>query len=448
MFRSIRFKLSLVTFILIALITTASSLIVMNVMDRFILNELLKRGFSIGESAATAAGYNLLSGDSLAIDNLTAKLKDHQDDIVYVAAVDNAGKIVAHSELGMAGKVFSPGAGRVLQTRGDGAVVREIFSGRDVTYEFSIPILFAEKKLGDIFVGIGNNTLVNAQSVARRNIILVSLLVLLLGAVGIFFLSAFITTPIRNLSEGVSMLSAGKYSNGIRVVSKDELGELTRNFNEMAALITNQKSRLLKHATELEAAYISIVKVLATAIDARDQHALGHSARVARLSRLIGEKMGLSYDELKDLEMTCLFHDVGKIRTPDQILHKEGPLNNEENLLMMKHTDDGADILKLVNSLHKHIPAVLHHHEWYNGEGYPYGLSGSKIPLFASILAITDAYDAMTSSRPYKDAKTKEEAICELEEFRGKQFDPRLTDLFIEVLRSSEIQPERSYIEI
>jgi putative nucleotidyltransferase with HDIG domain len=419
----------------------------MNVMDRFILSELIKRGFSIADSAATAAGYNLLSGDSLAIDNLTAKLKDHQSDVVYVTAVDNSGKIVAHSELGMAGKKFSPGAGRVLQTRKDGAVARKIFRGGNATYEFGIPIMFAEKKLGNIFVGIGNDSLLNAQSVARRNIILVSLLILLLGAVGIFFLSAFITIPIRNLSEGVSLLSAGKYSGGIRVVSKDELGELTRNFNEMAALITNQKSRLIKDATELEAAYISVVKVLAAAIDARDPHTLGHSARVARLSRLLGESMGLNYEELKELEMACLFHDVGKIRTPDHILHKEGPLNNEENHLMMKHTEDGADILKLVNSLHKHIPVVLYHHEWYNGEGYPSGISGSDMPLFASMLSITDAYDAMTSSRPYKDAKTKEEAIRELEEFRGKQFDPRLTDLFVEVVRSSEIQPDRSYIE-
>jgi putative nucleotidyltransferase with HDIG domain len=419
----------------------------MSVMDRFILNELIKRGFSIAESAATAAGYNLLSGDSLAIDNLTAKLKDHQSDIAYVTAVDNDGKILAHSELGMAGKTFSYGAGEVLETRQDGGVAKEILRDGKVTYEFGIPITFAEKKLGNIFVGIGNDALEQAQAVARKNMILVSLMVLLLGLFGIFFLSAFITTPIKNLSQGVSELSAGRYSEGIRIVSKDELGELTKNFNKMAKLITDQKSRLVKHATELEEAYMSIVKVLATAIDARDPRTLGHSARVASLSRLLGERMGLSYGELKDLEMACLFHDVGKIRTPDEILLKDGPLNDDENLLMMKHTEDGAEILKLVNSLHKHIPVILYHHEWFNGEGYPTGLSGSDIPLFASILSITDAYDAMTSSRPYREALTKEEAIDQLEAFRGKQFDPRLTDLFVEVIRSSEIRPERSFIE-
>jgi putative nucleotidyltransferase with HDIG domain len=193
---------------------------------------------------------------------------------------------------------------------------------------------------------------------------------------------------------------------------------------------------------------MATVKVLATAIDARDSHTLGHSARVARLSRLLGERLGLGYEELHDLEMACLFHDVGKIRTPDHILHKEGRLGHEEYALMMKHTDDGADILRLVDSLHKHIPSVLHHHEWYNGEGYPARLCGDDIPLFAAIMAITDAYDAMTSSRPYKNIRTKEDAIRELKAFRGIQFNPKLTDHFIEILKTAEVSTPRPYIEI
>jgi HD-GYP domain-containing protein (c-di-GMP phosphodiesterase class II) len=104
----------------------------------------------------------------------------------------------------------------------------------------------------------------------------------------------------------------------------------------------------------------------------------------------------------------------------------------------MKHVTYGAEILELAESLHKHIPTVLYHHEWYNGEGYPEGLQGSEIPLFAAIIAIADAYDAITSFRPYKFPRTKSDAIQELKKYRGKQFDPKITDVFIAILHAYE----------
>ncbi|GBD99667.1 cyclic di-GMP phosphodiesterase response regulator RpfG [bacterium BMS3Abin07] len=447
MFSGIRFKLSVVIFLLIAAITTASSFVVTDILYHFIQDELIKRGFSIGSSVAQSAGYSMLSDDSLALDNLASKLKGSEDDILFVSVTDKEGKIVADSNLGMKGTTFNVEKGKLLRKKRDGSRVWEYKGNQKEGYVFSVPIVFADRNLGEFYIGIGTESLVAAQSVARRKIITVSLFVLLIGAVGIFFLSAFITKPIERLSEGVSKLSTGEYSGEIRVVSRDELGQLTRSFNQMAQLITDQKSNLERHARGLEDAYVATVKVLATAIDARDPRTLGHSARVARLSVLLGERAGLRYEELKDLEMACLFHDVGKIRTPDSILHKEGSLSDEETLIMMKHTVDGADILKLVESLHKHIPAVLYHHEWYNGKGYPYGLRGEEIPLFAAILSITDAYDAMTSARPYNHTRTKEQAIGELRLYKGQQFAPQLTDLFIGILRTAEDAGVRAHIE-
>jgi HD-GYP domain-containing protein (c-di-GMP phosphodiesterase class II) len=133
-----------------------------------------------------------------------------------------------------------------------------------------------------------------------------------------------------------------------------------------------------------------------------------------------------------------MFHDVGKIRTPDYILNKESPLTEDEFVHMMRHTVDGADILKVVDSLHKHIPATLYHHEWYNGGGYPEGLKGNEIPLSAAIISISDAYDAMTSSRPYRKAMSREEALQELLRCRGTQFAPHMVDAFVEVLNKHE----------
>ena len=446
--RGIRFKLSAVTFLLVMLITTASSLIVMNIMDRSIQGELIKQGFSMGRSTATASGYSLLSGDSLALDNLTAKLKEFREDVLFVAVVNNANKIKAHSKIGEAGKLFPVENGKILATEKDGSIVKKTERDGVSNFEFKIPILFAEKKLGDVYISIDDNTLIISQSQARRKIIFVSILVLALGVAGTFFLATFFTTPIKKLSEGVSQLSLGEYTHEIPVVSKDELGELTEKFNHMAKLITTQKNRLQVYSKELEDAFISTVRVLSAAIDARDKYTFGHSARVAQLSLLLGERLGLTKEELKDLELACLFHDVGKIRTPDHILHKDGSLTKEEQLLIKRHPEDGADILKLVDSLHKHIPAVISHHEWYNATGYPEGLKGDEIPLFAAIISIVDAYDAMTTSRPYKDAKSKEEAIQELRNFSGKQFAPHITKLFIEMLEQYENNHTRTYLEV
>ena len=447
MFRGIRLKLSLVTFILVALITGASSFIVVNIMDRFMLDDLIQKGFSLGRSAATVAAYSMLNEDRLALDNLSAKLKDFQDDVKYVAVVDNDGRIIAHSRLGMSGRTLDDAEGEAFITKDDGAEVITKRQDGEAYYEFRVPVRFAEKRLGEVLLGLGLDEYVRQQAAARKKIALVSVVLLLIGAVGVFFLSAFITTPIQRLSEGVSRLARGEYAGEIRPVSRDELGELTRNFNEMARLIMEQKSGLERHARELEDAYIAIVKVIAAAIDARDPYTLGHSARVASLSRLMGERLGLGYEELKELEMACLFHDVGKIRTPDHILHKNGRLEGDEYLIMMKHPEDGAEILRLVESLHRYIPAVLHHHEWYDGSGYPAGLKGEEIPLFASIIAITDAYDAMTTSRPYRETRTKDEAIAELKDFSGTQFVPHLIDIFVEVLNTSHPHTVNSFLE-
>ncbi len=447
-FRGIRFKLSAVTFLLLILITTASSLIVMNIMDRSIQEELIKQGFSMGRSVATASGYSLLSGDSLALDNLTAKLKEFREDVLFVAVTDNTNEIKAHSKIGEAGRLFPVEDGKILTTERDGSTVKKTERDGVPHFEFKIPILFAEKKLGNVYISINDNTIIASQSQARKKIIFVSVLVLAIGITGTFFLSTFFTDPIKKLSEGVSQLSLGEYTHKIPVVSKDELGELTENFNHMASIITSQKNRLQKYAKELEDAFVSTIRVLSAAIDARDKYTFGHSARVAQLSLLLGERLGLTKEELKDLELACLFHDVGKIRTPDNILHKGESLTKEEQLLMMKHPEDSADILKLVDSLHKHIPAVKYHHEWYNAEGYPEGLKGDEIPLFAAIISIVDAYDAMTTSRPYKDAKSKEEAIQELKNFSGKQFAPHITKLFIEMLEKYENNHTRTFLEV
>ncbi len=136
--------------------------------------------------------------------------------------------------------------------------------------------------------------------------------------------------------------------------------------------------------------------------------------------------------------MSCFLHDIGKIHVPDSIINKPTPLDRDEAQIIKKHPEQGAEILHLAESLRKYIPAVLHHHEWYNGKGYPHGLQGDEIHIYAQIVAIADTYDAMTSSRPYRKSCSRDKAAAEIMKFRGIQFNPELTDIFLIALNDYE----------
>jgi HD-GYP domain-containing protein (c-di-GMP phosphodiesterase class II) len=151
------------------------------------------------------------------------------------------------------------------------------------------------------------------------------------------------------------------------------------------------------------------------------------------LARKIGEALGFSHEELEDLEVASLFHDVGKLKTPDALLHKDGPLDALEHREVANHSEHGAAILSRAPSLQKYVPAVRHHHEWYDGAGYPDRLRGEDIPLHAAIISVADAFDAMTTVRPYKDSFSHADALDELARCSGTQFNPQVVEVFHKV---------------
>jgi putative nucleotidyltransferase with HDIG domain len=243
-----------------------------------------------------------------------------------------------------------------------------------------------------------------------------------------------LTKPIQELSAGVDDLKGGRRSRHLKIYSQDEFGRLTASFNEMMVVIDQQSSKINKYAKDLEDAYVSTVRVLAAAIDARDPYTHGHSMRVSMFSLQLGREIGLNSASLEELEVACLFHDIGKIKTPDSILRKRDKLSAWEYKEMMRHTEYGADILSKAPSLQKYILPVRHHHEWFNGKGYPDGLKGDAIPLFAAIIAITDSYDAMTSNRPYRGAISELGTLEELMKCAGTQFNPDLVKVFTRIM--------------
>ena len=399
-------------------------------MNQSLLNEIIKRAESLSRSSAVAAAHSLLSRDLLGLDNIVFKAKNLHRDIEYFVIVDPDRKTIVHSDMQKRGEKIERTEGETLRIGADGTMVKET-PALSSKLEVETPILFNDRILGAVIIGLNKSVLWEAQRLARNRILWGFVITLLLGAIGVFGLSIFITRPIQELSLGVNEFRQGKRTGPLRVYSRDELGKLTESFNQMTEMITEQQEKLVRYTRELEEAYVSTVRVLAAAIDARDPYTLGHSTRVAAASLMLGQEIELSKNELDELEIACFFHDVGKIGTSDAVLRKNQTLDSAEHGEVRRHPADGADILGRAKSLQKYIPAVRHHHEYYDGKGYPDGLDGDKIPLFAAIIAIADAFDAMTSFRPYRNAMPVEEALRELANGAGKQFHPELVRAFL-----------------
>ena len=192
-------------------------------------------------------------------------------------------------------------------------------------------------------------------------------------------------------------------------------------------------TRLAYHRyVETRELFEQTIGALANAVDARDRYTRGHSNRVSHIAEAMCRVMRLPEPEIERIKWAGLLHDVGKIGIRDNILLKEGPLDREERVLMNQHPSIGAEIVAPATQLQDEAPLIRAHHEWFNGSGYPDGIEALDIPLGARILTIADAYEAMTSSRPYrKVALTHEIAIAELQKFSGIQFDPDIVPILV-----------------
>jgi PAS domain S-box-containing protein/putative nucleotidyltransferase with HDIG domain len=185
---------------------------------------------------------------------------------------------------------------------------------------------------------------------------------------------------------------------------------------------------------ELEGLFTGLVRTMVNALDAKSPWTKGHSERVAMVAQEIAKKMGFDEEELKNLWLAGILHDIGKIGTYDYLLDKPGKLTKEEFEIVKKHPAQGAKILGEIKQLEKIIPFIRHHHERLDGRGYPDGLKGDDIPLYARIMHVADSYDSMTSDRPYMPAPPREYAVSEFIKYKGTQFDPQVVEAFLGIL--------------
>jgi putative nucleotidyltransferase with HDIG domain len=193
----------------------------------------------------------------------------------------------------------------------------------------------------------------------------------------------------------------------------------------------------ITHLGEINRLYLATIEALANAIDAKDQVTHGHIRRVQRYSMRLAEQLGIKDEgQLKAIEAASLLHDMGKIAVPEHILNKPGKLSPAEFEIMKTHAPIGADILSAIDFPYPVVPIVRHHHENWDGTGYPDGIAGDQIPIGARILQVVDCFDALTSDRPYRQRMLTSDATAILRQRRGTMYDPRIVDAFI------EIQPE------
>ena len=188
-----------------------------------------------------------------------------------------------------------------------------------------------------------------------------------------------------------------------------------------------------------------VVKCLLAALKCKDNYTWGHSLRVAYFCVTVGKEMGFSPQEIYELEIAALFHDIGKIGVPDSVLLKPSRLTDEEFLEMKLHPSKSFEILKDFKIFDRMAAAAKYHHERYDGRGYPEGLKGESIPLFSRIILISDTFDAMTSTRPYRKGLPFDVAFAELREFAGTQFDPMIVEKFINCMQKEQSKNEETF---
>ena len=256
--------------------------------------------------------------------------------------------------------------------------------------------------------------------------------------VAIVFASG-ISRPVRMLAQKTREMASGNYQQRVEVKSRNEIGDLANDFNAMSSAIEQSVDQLKKAAQENHLLFINSIRMLAAAIDAKDPYTRGHSERVARYSIAIGKNLPLPEREMKNLRISALLHDVGKIGIDDRILRKPGALSEDEFEVMKGHPAKGAAIMSGVVQLSDCIPGMKYHHEKWSGGGYPDNLEGEAIPMQARIVAIADTFDAMTTNRPYQKAMELGYVVEKIKSFAGTRFDPRVVDAFVQAVKRNDI---------
>ena len=239
------------------------------------------------------------------------------------------------------------------------------------------------------------------------------------------------------------LLAQGKIMGILYLARHDSAQPFTAGELQSLSILAGKAATAMENSRlyqQLEQAYLSTINALANAVEARDVYTKGHTERVWYLAETLAKKLNWSEEQLSQVKMGSILHDIGKIGVPDSILNKPLPLTREEFEIMKKHPQMGAKMLEGISFLEPALPYVLYHHERYDGKGYPIGLSGEDIPIEGRLMAVVDTFDAITSDRPYRKNLGYQKAIQELTKHSGTQFDPEIAQALVQAWFKGEIQ--------
>jgi HD-GYP domain-containing protein (c-di-GMP phosphodiesterase class II) len=275
----------------------------------------------------------------------------------------------------------------------------------------------------------------------RTQTLFISLLAATLALLIGFYFAEKLTRPVRELAAGAQRIAAGDFSQRVKVLGRTELGELGASFNQMTDRIESFVGDLQRSAEENRELFLGTVKALAAAIDGKDPYTRGHSERVSRFSVAVAQGLDLPENEIEQIRISALLHDIGKISIDDRVLKKPAALTDEEFEIMKTHPQKGYKIMSQIPAMRDFLPGMYMHHEMINGEGYPQRLKGDEIPMQARIVSVADTFDAMTTERPYQRAMDLEAALTRLKSFVGTRYDPRVVAAFIAACEAGKIRP-------
>ncbi|HEY3373951.1 MAG TPA: HD domain-containing phosphohydrolase [Candidatus Aquicultor sp.] len=261
-----------------------------------------------------------------------------------------------------------------------------------------------------------------------------ALCVILFSLAGAALVTTWVRKRVAVFSKAIDAISNGDYTYIVDMTARDEVADLAHAFNLMVGKIRSTQDELTHVNNKLRELHLNTVKALVEAIEAKDPYTRGHSENVAKYTLLIGQELGLSVDELDELHVAALLHDIGKIGVREEILNKTGPLTDSEYDHIKIHPALSAQIVGRIPNLARAASIIRHHHEHFNGTGYSDGLAGEDIPIGSRILAVADAFDAMTSDRPYRAGCSFETALSEMKACSGEQFDPLLVEALLRAM--------------
>ena len=430
------------------------------VSEPFALGQANRPSLIVSVPLSSGGQFTGMLASVVSIDGLLARIRDAsvRDRIVFI--VDGHGKIVAHPNARdmVPGRDVSANSPVVKhlqelpQELRTTETMRFFQQGPDSkhpvemigTYS-TIPELhwavIAQRSLDEARIDAGVDEL-TAQ--ALQFVLVVTLVVLIFG----YLFAVAITRPIRGLVFSVRAISRAEFHERVEVRGAAEIAELAETFNHMAGDIERYVERLKQAAAENRDLFLGSIRMLAAAIDEKDPYTRGHSGRVAKYSMIIGEYLALNAEDLDNLRISALLHDVGKIGVDDRVLKKPGKLDDEEFAIMKQHPVKGANIMRPVAQLKEMLPGIELHHERMDGQGYPYGLPGDQIPMMARIIAVADTFDAMTTNRPYQSAMDLEFALNRIRSLAIVKFDPVVVKALESAISDGRLRLTAALVEV